>query len=1503
MNQRSLLKLSLKHKSGKQQVVLCGLLVGFIALSLIGWGVKAGGLKSGQAAKLLTPASPSATITVNSVADGAPANNGQCTLREAILNANANNQSGSTDCAAGNGADTITFSLPAGAQTINLTGVLPDLIGSISIVNSTGPANLTVRRNTGGNYQIFNVASGSTVSISGLTAKDGVITTANSLGAGISNLGNLTLTQVVVTGNTNNINSSGGVYNGGGATLTMTNCSVTANTSTFNGGGIFNEGTLTMTGCTLNDNFAESSGGALFLIAGTTTLTNCTISGNNGDLGNGGAIYVAAPLTMTNCTLTANSAHFGSGIVLGNGGTATLRNNIIANNLGGGPINISGAVNSLGHNLIGSIAGSSGLVASDLKNVDPKLAPLADNGGPTLTHALQSDSPAIDHGTAAAGVTLDQRGILRPQDDPAIPNSGGGDGSDIGAFELPSFVVINTNDAGAGSLRQALLTANQSPGADTITFSLSAGPQTIKLAGALPNITDSVNISNSTGPANLTVRRDTGGNYRIFNIPGGGLNVVMNGLTIRDGLLISDGAGGAGIRSASQLTLTDCVITNNETKNTSAAFGGGVALLGSGVGTFTNCTISGNKATPTDGSADAAGGGVVIRESAAATFTGCTISDNTATDRGGGIYSNSNDSNPLTLSNCTVSGNTLIPFGPSSLGAAIGIAVQSAGATVRVTNCTITNNTSPETEGGIRMRDVTTTMGTLLLRNTIIANNTAPNLKVDNVCGSALTINSQGGNLTSDDGSGFLTQATDQINKDPLLAPLADYGGRTYTRALLPGSPAINAGTNTGAPAADQRGIARVSAPDSGAFESRGFALAAASGGNQSAVTGAAFASPLVLTVSSGFGEPVVGGQVAFLPPVSGASALLAPNPAAINANNRAIAVGTANNQAGSYQVTATANGGNAANFTLTNVQCQTISISPTNLILPAGTAGQPYSQTFTQTGGAGAITWSVTPGSLPGNLSLAPASGVLAGTPTTFGGFNFTVTATDANGCTGARVYTLTINPPCAGVTVNPATLSDGTVGTIYNATVSATGGVAPYTFTVSAGALPDGLSLNASTGAISGTPTQAANFNFTIKATDANNCIGTRAYTLVINGVVANNGLQFYPLAAPVRLLDTRPGASPNACSQPNAPIAGGTSRTQPSRSFCGIPANAQAITGNITTVASGGGYLTLYPSNSQQPLVANTNYSPNEIVNNVFTVGLGAGDGAFKVFALNTTDVVIDVTGYYAPPAANGLYFHPLPHPIRLLETRAGQTGCDAPGTAIQEGDTGTRTQLARTTCDGVTIPSGALAIVGNATTVSPQAGGYLTLFPAGAVKPLVASSNYSAGQIVNGPFTVGLSASGRFNIFTAATTHLVVDVLGYYSAEASDVNGTGLLFNPLPKPVRLLETRAGQTGCFTPGAPIVGGVNFPQQARGTCGGELIPQSAQAIVGNATVVNSNGGYLTLWPSTSDKPLVAASNFDAGQVLNRHFTVGLGGDGVFKIFSLLTTDLVVDVAGYFAP
>ena len=489
--------------------------------------------------------------------------------------------------------------------------------------------------------------------------------------------------------------------------------------------------------------------------------------------------------------------------------------------------------------------------------------------------------------------------------------------------------------------------------------------------------------------------------------------------------------------------------------------------------------------------------------------------------------------------------------------------------------------------------------------------------------------------------------------------------------------------------------------------------------------------------------------------------------------------------------------------------------------------------------------------------------------------------------------------NVACQTITINPPTLPNAVVGRAYSQQLTQTGGLNPVNFSFT-GTLPAGLTLSSS-GLLSGTPTTTGTFNFTVQVTDGNACTGSLAYAMDVTR------LQFYPLATPIRLLDTRVGATVG-CNLPGIPISGGSSFTQTARGTCSsqtIPTNAMAITGNITTVESGGGFLTLYPSDAALPLVANSNYAANEILNNVFTVGLGEPDGAFKIFASSTTNVVVDVTGYYAPPATGGLYFHPLSTPIRLLDTRAGASvGCNLPGAPIQAAtDT---VQTSHLTCGSVTIPAAARAIVGNATVVSPGANGFLTLFPADTTRPFIATSNYRSGETMNGPFTVGLTAAGQFKVYSVATTELVIDVLGYFSAEASDANGAGLLFTGLSHPVRLLETRTGQpSGCTMLNSQIAGGATIIQSARGTCDGVTVANTALAVVGNATVVGpAANGFLTFWPSAATQPFVATSNYITGKTFNRHFIVGLGAaDGAFKIFSASTTDLVVDIVGYFAP
>ena len=508
-------------------------------------------------------------------------------------------------------------------------------------------------------------------------------------------------------------------------------------------------------------------------------------------------------------------------------------------------------------------------------------------------------------------------------------------------------------------------------------------------------------------------------------------------------------------------------------------------------------------------------------------------------------------------------------------------------------------------------------------------------------------------------------------------------------------------------------------------------------------------------------------------------------------------------------------------------------------------------------------------------------------------GSYTVTIRATDNCGSFTDAIFTLDVG--CIAITVNPPTLPNGFVGSSYNQALSATGGTPGYTFSLDSGTFPPGLGIVGTN--LTGTPTTTGVFTFTIKATDSGGtCFGTQAYTVVISGT----GLQFYPLAHPVRLLDTRVGAA--ACQTPGAQINGGNPLTVPARGTCGaqtIPANAAAVTGNVTTVGpAANGFLTIYPSTFAQPSASNSNYQAGQTLNNVFTVGLGAADGAFKIYSVQTTDVIVDITGYFAPPeAANpgGLFFHPLPVPVRLLDTRVMQTACTTPETPVLAGTE--VSQQGNAICG---IPGSAVALVGNAITVGPAAQGFLTLFASNETRPLIASGNYQIGQTLNSPFTVRLSPSGNFTLYSLQQTDLVIDVLGYYSAEPSDTTGIGLLFSPLTS-TRLLDTRPLQPACFMPGAAIPAATETSQAARGTCG---IPATAKAIVGNATTVSPAAlGFLTFWPSDVSRPNAATSNYAAGVNFNRHYTVGLGTDGAFKLYALTSTHLVIDVSGSFAP
>jgi hypothetical protein len=204
--------------------------------------------------------------------------------------------------------------------------------------------------------------------------------------------------------------------------------------------------------------------------------------------------------------------------------------------------------------------------------------------------------------------------------------------------------------------------------------------------------------------------------------------------------------------------------------------------------------------------------------------------------------------------------------------------------------------------------------------------------------------------------------------------------------------------------------------------------------------------------------------------------------------------------QGGTFPITVTATDSNGCQGTGPTyslvITCPTITV--TNPGVSTGTAGTLFSQTFSQSGGTGTITWSET-GALPSGISINTASGVLSGTTSQVGTFPITVTATDQNGCTGTgATYNLTIN--CQTVTVTNPGVNTGTVDAPFSQTFSVSGILGTVTWSET-GALPANITLNPATGVLSGTPTVPGSFPITVKATDTNGCFGTSSYTLTIN------------------------------------------------------------------------------------------------------------------------------------------------------------------------------------------------------------------------------------------------------------------------------------------------------------------------------------------------------------------------------------------------------------------
>ena len=335
-------------------------------------------------------------------------------------------------------------------------------------------------------------------------------------------------------------------------------------------------------------------------------------------------------------------------------------------------------------------------------------------------------------------------------------------------------------------------------------------------------------------------------------------------------------------------------------------------------------------------------------------------------------------------------------------------------------------------------------------------------------------------------------------------------------------------------------------------------------------------------------------------------------------------------------------------------------------------------------------------------------------------------------------------------------------------------------------------------------------------------------------------------------------------------------------------GVPTSGvSAVVMNMTgTQASGGTYLTVFPSGESRPLASNINLGPGRDVANLVTVKVGTG-GDVKVYNANgQTHVILDVVGWYGG-GLGGSLFNGLP-PTRILDTRNG-TGAPAAKIGL---DTTIDVDVTNTYSSGVP-GSGVAAVVVNVTVDAPTSSSYLTVFPSDSPKPLASNLNFVAGQIVPNLVIVKVGLDGKVKVYNnSGSTDVIFDIVGWYGASGDQFHAI--------TPVRILDTRSAPQGA-PPGA--VG-----QDAEITAlaaGGGAVPSGASSVVVNTTVTQGTApSYLIVYPAGLTRPLASNLNFGPSQDIPNLVIVRVGSFGNVKIYNNNgQVHVIFDAVGYFGP
>jgi hypothetical protein len=380
----------------------------------------------------------------------------------------------------------------------------------------------------------------------------------------------------------------------------------------------------------------------------------------------------------------------------------------------------------------------------------------------------------------------------------------------------------------------------------------------------------------------------------------------------------------------------------------------------------------------------------------------------------------------------------------------------------------------------------------------------------------------------------------------------------------------------------------------------------------------------------------------------------------------------------------------------------------------------------------------------------------------------------------------------------------------------------------------------------------------------------------------------LQYTALQTPCRAVDTR---------VTGGPIAAGTSQSfYPGGGACNIPLPSTGpivYSLNVTVIPHGSlGYLSVWPTGAPQPLVSTLNAPTGRVRANA-ALAAGGNGGEISVYASNTTDLVLDVSGYFTnAPAA---YVYVPVTPCRIVDTRVNNgTSFGAPSLAAGQQRT---FQLANSSCNLPTTAfanGGAVSLNVTAVPIAGQPVSYVTVWGTSETEPqtpLISTLNAPTGAVTANAalVTINPSTSESVSVYSSDNTDLVLDITGYFAPASLAPSGLSLYTLP---PCRVIDTRES-SGEFQ------GELAVPFTTGNDCS---VPTNAQAIVTNATVVPSGPlGFLTLWPDGIAQPLVSTLNAQDGSVTSNMAIVSTT-NGSIDAFASSDTQLILDVSGYFA-